>query len=109
MASHPLQTPHADEMPDIFHAADVNDVNEMNAALRDGQRLDEQRSDMLNMTPLHVACIKSSTEFVQAALLEPSCDPWLRDDNLRVAFDHAAARRNQPAMRALLSVMHPEP
>jgi len=96
-------------MPDIFHAAEKNDVDELKEALEQGQRLDARQPKLLNMTPLHVACIRSSNAFLEVAIQHGSCDPWLRDDNLRVAFDHAAARNNKVAMQLTLDAMYPRP
>lgn len=97
------------EMPDIFHAAETDDVDELRMALANGQRLDMRNPRLLNMTPIHLACIRSSNSFLEAAIGNNTCDPWLRDDNLRVAFDHAAARNNRPAMEITLRAMYREP
>jgi ankyrin repeat protein len=94
-------------LPDIFHAAQFNDVEELFLALQDGQRLDERKRTLLNMTPAHIACISSSTEFMIAACSEPSLNPWARDSNGRTPFDHAAAKGNRAVMKALLPLMHP--
>lgn len=91
--------------PDIFRAALENDVGELISALSDGQLLSEQRSALLNMTPLHVACINASNDFLSAAAQHNSFDPWIRDDNLRTPFDHASARKNRQAQRTLLEFM----
>lgn len=91
--------------PDIFRAAAENDISELVSALQEGQLLSEQRVDLLNMTPLHVACINWSNDFLAAASQHHSFDPWIRDDNLRTPFDHASARRNRPAQKTLLAFM----
>ena len=94
-------------LPDIFHAAQVNDVEELLDAIDDGQRLDDRKRSLLNMTPAHIACINSSTEFMLAACSQSSLDPWARDANGRTPFDHAAARGNRPVLQRLLALMHP--
>jgi len=94
--------------PDIFHAAATNNTEELQSALRLGQRLDERKPAMLGMTPAHVACLNSSVEFMAAACSEPSLDPWMRDGNGYLPFDHAAARGDKVTAKALLSVMYPQ-
>jgi ankyrin repeat protein len=93
--------------PDIFHAAEFNDINELVAALREGQSLNARKASQLNMTPVHVACIHSSNEFLSYALQNVTCDPWIRDDNLRTAFDHASAKSNKKVMQLLFNLMYP--
>jgi ankyrin repeat protein len=109
MAMKPVQTPKSYRMADIFHAAKVDDVAELMEALADGQRLDTRLPKQLNMTPLHLACLSASNEFIKVAVDQESCDPWLRDDNARVAFDHAAAFNNKTAMLLTLRAMYPAP
>lgn len=92
--------------PDIFHAAEHNDVEELMAALSTGQTLSDQSSMRLNMTPVHIAAAKHSNDFLAAAQHEESFDPWIRDDNLRVAHDHAMAFNNQEGMRILHARMY---
>jgi ankyrin repeat protein len=106
MATQPLYKPKY-IMPDIFRAAENDDIAELYEALVEGQRLDERKDELLHMTPLHIACIRSSNDFLKVALYDESCDPWIRDDNLRLAFDHAAARNNKEAMTLLYQIMYP--
>jgi ankyrin repeat protein len=94
--------------PSLFQAALKDDIGELESAISLGHRLDATASHFLNMTPLHLACTRESNNFIEAALAEESCDVWKRDDNMRTAFDHAAARNNQRAMRLLYKAMHPD-
>lgn len=94
------------EPPDIFRAAQNDDVHELNLAIHDGQSLTDRNEYLSNMTPLHVACVHSSNAFLVAASELESFDPWLRDDNLRVPFDHASARSNKEAQRLLFEEMY---
>ncbi|WP_373354492.1 hypothetical protein [Pseudoroseicyclus sp. CXY001] len=91
--------------PDIFRAAVENDIGELSRALAEGQTLDQVSTNRLHMTPLHLACIHSSNDFLLAASRHKSFDPWARDDNMRTPWDHAAAKRNLEAQSLLLSVM----
>lgn len=97
----------ADEPPDIFRAAENNDVEELLRALEDGQSLTDRKPDLANVNPVHLACIKSSVEFILVAVQQDSFDPWARDDNMRTAFDHASARNLKKPMEALFEKMHP--
>ncbi|SMD04508.1 hypothetical protein [Primorskyibacter flagellatus] len=89
-----VKTKEDNNPPNIFNAAQNNDVAELLAALADGQRLDEQSAMFLMMTPVHVAAGRHSNEFLGAASQHESFNPWLRDDNMRVAIDHATATNN---------------
>ena len=93
--------------PDLFRAAKENNIEEMADALEEGETLSDHRPDMLNMTPIHVACIYSSNKFLAAASNHETFDPWVRDDNLRLAFDHASAKKNKVAMNLLHAKMYP--
>jgi hypothetical protein len=93
--------------PDIFLAAETDDVEELRRALLAGQSLSARRSDLLNMTPLHVACFSRSNAFLAEAAKQSSFDPWIRDDNQRVPFDHAHAHNNTTAMKILYDAMYP--
>lgn len=93
--------------PDIFKAAELDDIHELAKAIEDGQSLSERRHDLLHMTPVHIACLHASNAFIEIASNHESFDPWIRDDNQRLAFDHAAAHNNQIAMKLLYSKMYP--
>jgi hypothetical protein len=94
--------------PDIFRAAQNDDVFELQAALKAGQRLDEQRRDLVGMTPVHLACVFSSNNFLTAAASDESFNAWIRDNNLRVPFDHASAKNNLKAKIILFKAMYPD-
>lgn len=92
--------------PDLFNAAMNNDLSELQAALDEGQ--DINQIDRAGMTPAHVACIYNSTEFVVAACKIEAFDPWIRDLNDRTPFEHAWARNNKVAMREIYFRQHPD-
>ena len=100
-----MDTGESERLPDIFRAAQENDIVELARAIEAGQLLSEQRRDLLNMTPVHIACLSASNDFLAAAAQHFSFDPWIRDDNQRTPFDHASARRNKKAQEILLGFM----
>jgi ankyrin repeat protein len=109
MAIKPIRSPVTNmAQPDIFHAAKYNDVGELANALVAGQGLNQIDAEGLGMTPMHVACIFSSNAFIAIAVNDKSFDPWIRDINLRVAFDHASAKNNISAMRLIYPKMYPD-
>lgn len=59
------------------------------------------------MTPIHIACIYRSNDFLAAAAEHPSFDPWIRDRNGRLACDHAVAHANKVAHDLLVDRMYP--
>jgi ankyrin repeat protein len=77
--------------PDLFRAARNNDIVELAAAIQDGQSLDEVQDEQSGLTPIHVACINQSVEFLRAAV-QYKFDPWIRDANMRTPLDHARAQ-----------------
>lgn len=99
---------HDYEPPDIFNAARNNDPIELAAAIQDGQSLDDMQDLKSCLTPVHVACIHRSFEFLRAAVTM-RFDVWARDVNLRLALDHARAQ-NLPAdiQEALFDKMYPK-
>lgn len=84
--------------PDLFRAAENDDTEELAAALAMGQSLSTQEPRMM-MTPIHVAAAKHANRFLEAAAQDPTFDPWIRDANKRVAFDHASMFANQDGNR----------
>lgn len=92
--------------PDIFHAAETNDVEEMFAALAAGQSLSTPHRKQLDMTPVHIAAAKHSNDFLAAAAQQEGFDPWITDANERVAMDHAQAFNNQRGMQILYDSMY---
>ncbi|MEC3949291.1 ankyrin repeat domain-containing protein [Sphingobium sp. HWE2-09] len=91
---------------DIFEAARNDDVDSLKTFIDGGMSLNQAKSSFLDMTPMHVACIENSYQFVEYACENAIFDPWARDANLRTAFDHAAACGNQRAKEALFKVMY---
>ena len=96
-----------EEPPDIFRAAKNDDVAEMEAARRAGQTLQDQDS-IIGFTPIHVAAIEGSLRFVEAATKTGEVDPWIRDNNLRLAVDHAAAFNRVEIQKILIASMYVE-
>lgn len=90
--------------PDIFRAADTNDVEELYRALEDGQLLTDQRSDLGMMSPVHVAAAKHSNDFLREAAGHESFDPYLLDGNGYQAMDHAMAFNNSEGHAILMEV-----
>ncbi|MFV0293739.1 MAG: hypothetical protein ACK5II_11230 [Paracoccus sp. (in: a-proteobacteria)] len=97
----PKQTP-----PDIFRAAQNNDVAELLAALEDGQSLSTQDPERLMMTPVHIAAARSSNDFLGVASQHETFNPQIRDANLRVAADHASAYNNAVGHKILTDAMY---
>ena len=93
------------EGPDIFRAAENNDVDELRLALSEGQSLNDVQTGS-GFSPIHIAIIRESTDFLDIAM-SMDFDPWIRDLNLRLAFDHAAAWRMKNVMRSLHTKMYP--
>ena len=92
--------------PSLFRAARNNDIIELAAALQDGQSLDEVQDRQTGLTPIHVACIHHSVDFLLAAT-QHKFDPWIRDANLRTAMDHARAQNLREVQKSLLEKMYP--
>ncbi len=94
------------EPPDIFRAARENDIQELAAAIQDGQSLDDIQDKQSGMTAMHLACIHHSVDFLHTAS-QMKFDPWIRDVNLRLAIDHARAQGLQEAQQAFFEKMYP--
>jgi len=92
--------------PDIFNAARNNDPVELAAAIQDGQSLDDVQDEASGLTPLHVACIHRSENFLKTAMTM-DFDPWLRDANMRLAIDHARAQGLRDVQKGLVEKMYP--
>lgn len=92
--------------PDIFNAARNDDQKELAAAIQAGQSLDDIQDETSLLTPLHIACIHQSRDFLRAAVTM-EFDPWLRDCNLRLAIDHARAQGLTKIQEALFEKMYP--
>ncbi|WP_195820651.1 hypothetical protein [Roseobacter sp. MH60115] len=92
--------------PNLFRAALNDDVGEMLDALSQGQSLSTQDDERLNFTPVHIAAERSSNKFLAAAAQHPSFDPWVKDANDRVPWDHARAFNNVKGMKLLHDSMY---
>ena len=95
------------EGPDIFRAAREDDLRELQAALREGQSL---RSAWLDtgLTPVHIAAIRGSVNFLRVAMEQDPQSAWIQDVQLRLAFAHAAVRKDRQSMALLHNAMYPE-
>lgn len=90
----------------LFKAALDNDVNHMNRALKEGKRLSE--IDPRNgFTPLHVAALNGSADFVQEALKDATAEPWLRDMAGHLAIDHSDAQNHKDVSALFFEAMFP--
>ena len=58
-------------------------------------------------TPLHVAALNGSLEFIRAAASHKTADPWVRDHAQRLAIDHADARKDRETSKLLFHLMYP--
>ena len=93
--------------PDIFRAAREDDLDELERALADGQTLDTAAQGT-HLTPVHVAALRGSVAFLEAAMLRAPETAWMQDGQHRTPFDHAAARQDRKSMAHLHNAMHPE-
>lgn len=92
--------------PDIFRAAANDDPIELVAALADGQSLDSQSGEFYRMTPVHIACVHQSTNFLEVAL-KHNFNAWTRDGNGRISMDHAVAQGLEEVADDLLAKLYP--
>ncbi len=90
--------------PDIYQAAIDDDVAELARALEDGQKLDELRKGYVT-TAVHLACAHRSMSFLEVAMGH-DFNPWVRDQNDRLAMDHAIAQRLTAIAEGLYSKMY---
>jgi hypothetical protein len=95
------------EGPDIFRAAREDDLYELRAALRDGQSLRVARLET-GLTPIHVAAIRGSVNFLRVAMEHEPQAAWIQDVQLRLPFAHAAVRKDRQSMAYLHNAMYPE-
>lgn len=93
--------------PDIFKAARDDNLYELQLALQDGQSL---RGGNLHtgLTPVHVAAMRGSVNFIRAAMEIDPETAWIQDNQLRMPFSHAAVRRDRQSMAYLHNAMYPE-
>lgn len=72
------QAPQSGARPDIFRAARDDDAAMLRAALAAGETL-AQTEDGTGRTPLHVAVLYSSRNFLREAVKHQSADLWQND------------------------------
>lgn len=90
----------------LFIAARDNDLVHMAEGFDAGRRLDEQ-DDLNGMTPLHVAALNGSLEFIVAALEHETANVWIRDFDNRLAIDHSDARSERDIAKLFYDRMYP--
>ena len=94
-----------EQLTDIFVAASNDDPEMLISALGSGQTLND--IDMFTgFTPVMIAVMSYSEKFLKAAL-ERDYDPWIRDQNERLAIDHAAALQLPDIQKKLHLKMYP--
>lgn len=94
------------EPPDIFRAAANDDPEELAAALAEGQSLDTHHREFYEMTPMHIACVRKSENFLRTAL-QTEFNAWSRDLNGRLSMDHAVAQGLEDVADELLKKLYP--
>ncbi len=60
------------------------------------------------LTPVHIAALRGSVKFLEAAMRHTPKTAWMQDGQLRTPFDHAAARQDRQSMAHLHNAMYPE-
>jgi len=93
--------------PDIFRAAELDDAVLLLECLNLGQSLNTKHPDYASMTPIHYACFLKRESFLKAALAQ-DFDPWIPDENDRLAIDIAMANGLKDVQQAILEKMYPE-
>lgn len=94
--------------PDIFRAAENNDLEELAFALQSGQRLDHQREPD-KMTPVHVAAALGHADFVRVSMEIHPQVAWIRDEMDRRPIEHANARNDHVIAGYLKEAMFQPP
>jgi ankyrin repeat protein len=92
--------------PDIFRAATENNVSELRDALAEGQSLDSRHAEFYLMTPMHLACVKKSRDFLQVAL-QHEFNAWSQDSNGRLSMDHAIVNGLEDIADQMLEKLYP--
>lgn len=92
--------------PNLFIAARENDLGHLAAGFEAGKRLDEQ-DRFSGLTPLHVAALNGSLEFLVEALEHESANVWIRDFDNRLAIDHSDARSERDIAKLFYDRMYP--
>jgi ankyrin repeat protein len=98
-----------DHLSNLFDAAAADDVDQMEAAFKKGERMDTTLSSLHNRNPMHLACINGSRKFFEAALTHPTFNPFLFDNFGRRPIEYAHAYKHTEMERALLDHMYPPP
>jgi hypothetical protein len=57
---------------------------------------------------VHVAALRGSLNFLEAAMRLAPETAWMQDGQMRTPFDHAAARQDKQSMAHLHNAMYPE-
>ena len=94
--------------PDIFRAAENNDLEELAFALQSGQRLDHKREPD-KMTPVHVAAALGHADFVWVLMEIHPQVAWMRDEMYRRPIEHSNARNDQVSAGYLKDAMFQTP
>lgn len=94
--------------PDLHEAAAKNDVAMMHECLARGQSFDRARGDN-KLTPMHIAAICKSHDFIRAAIETKLVNLWIRDGNLRLPFDISSAFKDHEAMKVMFDWMYEGP
>lgn len=93
-----------DRDPDLFEAAFRDNVHALHTRQEVGASLSFQEGDN-GFTPLHIAAIYRSHNFIRAAIKLKDVDLWVRDHNGRLPFDLCSGFRDFVGMRLFLSAM----
>lgn len=96
-----------DDPPDLFRAAKNDDTLEMSAAIHAGHDVNMTEPNV-GFTPIHLASIHGSENFAEAISQVDGFDPWVRDNNNRLAIDHAVAFNHKRVQEILFRSMYPE-
>lgn len=93
--------------PNLFLAAQTDDIYQMSLALQQGQVLSAQRERDL-MTPVHIAAIYGSEKFICRAMEVAPQTAWILDSYGYRPIEHASARSDRKSMAYLGNAMFPE-
>ncbi|RMA41582.1 ankyrin repeat domain-containing protein [Rhodophyticola porphyridii] len=93
------------EGPNIFRAAENGDLDELQAALDDGQTLQDRKATQAFMTPVHVAAWHGQQDFVVRACEIDTAPANMQDGYGNFPIEYAMQRRDENALVALRDVM----
>lgn len=94
--------------PKLFEAAFNNDVGFMHYCLDAGKSFNDS-DGFCGFTPMHVAAIYKSHDFIREAIKTKQPNLWIRDDCLRLPFDISSAFKDYDAMNLMFDWMHEGP